>query len=357
MGRSKSDNPAMPFLIRALYLAALVLAVPVLTWNGTVQQINAGVEDILLRLRPRAQSKALGTIVLVAIDDATAARFGPLPLNRSTLAEGLTRLAQFRPLGLAVDILLSEATQPADDRALAHALGQFQSVILPLPAFMASHGLGHVHTEPDADGIVRSILLLKANRERRLWALGLQMARSAIGAGPPLETRDSVELGPIRIPAPEATDPGTPNRQMMINYAGPEGTFRRIPFSSLLDNTARPDEFLDKIAILGVTAQGSGDRLFTPLSSGLGMSGIEIHANIARTILDQAFLVSLNVTGQMAGFVLIAAACVIGVSRLRGMPRDPEDRWHGCGYRHAGRGRLRHGRFSEGPSESPDPVA
>ena len=182
MGRSKSDNPAMPFLIRALYLAALVLAVPVLTWNGTVQQINAGVEDILLRLRPRAQSKALGTIVLVAIDDATAARFGPLPLNRSTLAEGLTRLAQFRPLGLAVDILLSEATQPADDRALAHALGQFQSVImsgalqsepaadprwiLPLPAFMASHELGHVHTEPDADGIVRSILLLKANREK-----------------------------------------------------------------------------------------------------------------------------------------------------------------------------------------------
>ena len=336
MARSASEKPVKPFLIRALYLAFLVVAVPVLTWNGTVQQINAGVVDALLRLRARPQSKAVEAVVLVAIDDGTAARYGPIPLNRSKLAAGLSRLAQFRPRVLAIDLLLSEPTQAADDQTLAQALNRFPSVILssalqsdptanpkwilPLPVLLASHEVGHVHTEPDADGVVRSVLLLKANQERRFWALGLQIARSAIRAETPLERRDSIELGPIRIPAPEATDPSTPDRPMTINYAGPEGTFRRVSFSSLLDNTARAVDFRDRIVILGVTAQGSGDRLFTPVSSGIGMSGIEIHANIARTILDRAFLVPLDVAGQMTGFVFIAAACVIGAGWLRGMP-------------------------------------
>ncbi len=155
-------------------------------------------------------------------------------------------------LVLALDLLLSEPAQSADDQALAETLGRFQSVILgdaltsdpvadpkwilPLPFLRESRTVGHFHSEPDTDGIVRSVVLAKENRDRRFWALGFQMARAAIGAGTPLETRDSVELGPIRIPAPEAPDP-LPKRQMVINYAGPEGTFRRVPFSSLLDNT------------------------------------------------------------------------------------------------------------------------
>ncbi|MBS1856355.1 MAG: CHASE2 domain-containing protein [Acidobacteria bacterium] len=326
----------MPLVIRALYLAALVVAIPVITWNGTVQHINAGVADILLRLRPQATHGAVRNIVLVAIDDGTAARYGPLPLKRSTLAEGLDRLARFRPRVVAVDLLLSEPSEPDEERALAAALNRFPAAILsgalrsdpageaewilPLPVFRGSHLLGHVHTEPDADGMVRSILLLKANREMRLWALGIQMVRAATGAGSPLETRDSVELGPIRIPAAETPGPWAPDRRMVINYAGPEGTFRRVPFSSLLDDTARAEDFRDKVVILGATAQGSGDRLFTPLSSGIGMSGIEIHANIARTILDHAFLIPLDVAGEMAGFVVISAACVVGVTRLRGAP-------------------------------------
>lgn len=334
--RSASEKPARPILFRSLYLAALFVVVPLLTWNGTVQQINSGVADVLLRLRPHAHSTAVGTIVLLAIDDGTVARYGPLPLSRSRLAAGLNRLAQFRPRVLALDLLLSEPTHTADDQALAHALDQFQSVILsaalqsdaaanpkwilPLPSLAASHEVGHVHTEPDADGVVRSELLLKANQEKRFWALGFQIARAAIHAETPLETSDSIDLGPIRIPAPESTDPSAPDRPMTINYAGPEGTFDRVSFSSLLDNTARATDFRDRIVILGVTAQGSGDRLFTPVSSGIGMSGIEIHANIVRTILDRAFLIPLDVVGQIAGFVLIATACVIGAGWLRGMP-------------------------------------
>jgi len=85
---------------------------------------------------------------------------------------------------------------------------------------------------------------------------------------------------------------------MLINYAGPEGTFRRVPFSALIDGTAQARDFNGKIIFLGVTAQGGGDRIFTPLPSRIGMSGIEIHANVARTILDRDFLTALSESGR-----------------------------------------------------------
>jgi signal transduction histidine kinase len=322
--------------MRALYLGALALLIPLLAWNGAVQEINAGVGDLLLRLRPPPESPALANIVLVAIDDGTAAGCGPLPLKRSTLAAGLRRLAQFQPRVLALDLLLSESTLAEDDQALAEALNRFPAVILgaalrndsaaepqwilPLPRFMAAQAVGHVHTEPDVDGVVRSVPLVKASRNARLWNFGLEVAGAALKSGRPLERHDSVMLGEVRIPSPDSADPASRIRPMTINYAGPEGTFRRIAFSSLLNNRAGASEFRDKVVILGVTAQGTGDRLFTPLSAGIGMSGIEIQANIVRTILDRAFLSPLDAPAEMAGFLLIAGACILGAGRLRRIP-------------------------------------
>ncbi|MBL0159357.1 MAG: CHASE2 domain-containing protein [Bryobacterales bacterium] len=106
---------------------------------------------------------------------------------------------------------------------------------------------------------------------------------------------------------------------MMINYAGPEGTFPQGEFPSAAGRTADPSKFRGKIVIVGVTAQGSGDRLFTPLSSGIGMSGIEIHANVARTILDRVFLVPLNVTGEFVGSLLLIGLCVAAIVWFRGL--------------------------------------
>ena len=300
---------------------------PLLVWNSFVQQMDAEWNDILFRLRPPVTSPAAGRIVLLAIDDRTAARYGPLPLDRSTLARGLQNLAGFGPAVVAIDLLLSEPTP--HDGSLAEALRGFPRLVLgsaiasdpgpkprwidPLPAFQASSRVGHVHAAPDADGVVRSVLLAKEAEGRRLWAFGFEAARLAIGADRPLETGDAVRIGPIRIPA-EASEA----RLMPINYAGPEGAFARVSFSDLLDGRAGAATFRDRIVMLGVTAQGSGDRLFVPLSHGLGMSGVEIHANIARTILDRAFLAHMGSAGELAGCLLIAAACVLAVAKLRG---------------------------------------
>jgi signal transduction histidine kinase len=136
----------------------------------------------------------------------------------------------------------------------------------------------------------------------------------ALGVDRPLERRDSLDLGDIRIPARESE-----NRLMLVNYAGPEGTFARIPFASILENQAGSASFRDKVVFLGVTAQGSGDRLFTPFSSRIGMSGVEIHANVARTILDRAFLIPIGAGTEFAGCAVILALCALAVRTLRGI--------------------------------------
>ena len=319
-----------PVLTRSLYVLVVLAVLPFLIWNGLIQQVSAEWNDQIVRMRGAQPSPALSQIVLAAIDDHTAARYGPLPLNRAKLAEGLEALARAQPRVVVLDLLISEPGDPAQDARLSRALhlfpgavlgaalesdaGEHPRWILPLPDLAHGRSTAHVHAAPDADGDVRSVLLMKEADGQRFWALGLEAARLAVGANRPLESADAVTLGPVRIPVSE-----NDNRSMLINYAGPEGTFPRMSFGALLDGTADVSKFRDKIVIVGATAQGSGDRLFTPLSSGIGMSGIEIHANVARTILDRAFLVPLNVTGEFVSSLLLVGLCITAIVWLRGL--------------------------------------
>ena len=325
---SRTARPALA--IRTIYLMILIALLPVLVWNGLIQQLDASLTDVLLRFRGPVHSRAVNDIVLVALDDSTAARYGPLPIRRSLLGQGISRLASFRPKSVALDVLLSEPGNFVEDRALAESFTSMPSLvlstalrsdtpttdhwILPISEFAESHLIGHVHVEADADGNVRSVLLAAEAGGRRYWALALQAIRAAVHAAAPLETPNGLELASIHIPAGNSS-----SRLMLINYAGPEGTFRRIPFSALLDGSARAGDFTGKMVFIGATAQGSGDRLFTPFSSRIGMSGIEIHANIARTILDDDFLLPLGEEAQFAMLAMIGAACVLGIGLLRGV--------------------------------------
>ncbi len=176
---------------RLAYLAALVAIVPITAWNGFVGQFNAGMGDLLFRLRPGTTPAATRGIILVAIDDRTAGDYGPLPIRRSVLAKGIARIASGRPKVLAVDILLSESS--SDDAELASVLGGSRGVVLgaaldpdgkwvlPVPVLRQDATLGHVHAAPDPDGIVRSVLLAKLGEGRRLWALSLESAAIAMG--------------------------------------------------------------------------------------------------------------------------------------------------------------------------------
>jgi signal transduction histidine kinase len=81
-----------------------------------------------------------------------------------------------------------------------------------------------------------------------------------------------------------------------------------VSVASVLEGGVPLSSFTGKVVILGVTAQGAGDRIFTPFSAGVGMSGIEIHANIFATLLDGAYLSPLGPVSELILLLAIVAA-------------------------------------------------
>ena len=300
-------------------LALAVLSL--LAWSGLTQHGNAAAADIMLRMDHDRRSVAAQNVVLLAIDDETVSRYGPLPMDRAALAKALKRLTSAAPSVLVVDMLLSERTTMAADASLADAFSRFPIVVLataleipahgrrsqwlqPLPEFVShAHALGHVHVEPDPDGVARTLLLAKSNGDQRYWALGFEAFRASLGAqAPAIESANVLQVGTHRIPAANIN-----HRLLWIHYAGPEGTFRHVSLAKVLEDLEPASTFGGKIVILGVTAQGAGDRIFTPFSTGLGMSGIEIHANVFSTLADGAYLIPLSPLAELLSVLAIAA--------------------------------------------------
>ena len=94
--------------------------------------------------------------------NGTLAETGGMRNFRRTLAETLGRLQDDKPAVVAIDTVLSDASDPRDDAALEQALAAIPNLILaatlsrderwedPLPAFRRhAKAVGHVHAAPD----------------------------------------------------------------------------------------------------------------------------------------------------------------------------------------------------------------
>ena len=337
-------------LITAVLLGVVCATVSLLLgWSSFARRINLNFYDLYFRQRGPSTLNANGEassndIVIVSIDDATLARHGALPLNRALLAEGIRRIAVAAPKLIALDILLVDKGPEEDDTALEAALNDARVPIVlssaleagtgsgwlrPLPRF-APRGrkTGHVHADPDGDGVSRQVLLSKYSGRERFWAFALEALIAVTPSGDTsegqarlTETTKALELsgmGATRvIPAAPASN-DTTQRTLWINYAGPDGTFPRVSFAKLLDDPATATALGGKIVLLGVTAQGTGDRLFTPYFSASGMPGIEIHANILHTLLSQNFLAPVGDAVVALVMLLIAALTLLALARTHG---------------------------------------
>ena len=126
--------------------------------------------------------------------------------------------------------------------------------------------------------------------------------------------------------------------KVRINYFGPPSdpgapstTFRTVSFVDVLRKQADPSLWRDGVTFIGLLgATGFADDYWTPVSDqGHKMSGVEIHANVAATVLSTQFLreaplpVQLGVIGGLALVVGVLAAnlgvlsaCLAGLALL-----------------------------------------
>ena len=305
-----------------------------LGWTAYASRFNGSFYDLYFRQRgPRSPSN---DAVLVVIDDETLARYGALPLDRSVLAEGIRVIEDSGPSLLAVDLLLSDVSGPDADGELRDAFAGPVPLILstameasppgrwlnPLPGFVENAAaVAHVHADPDSDGVMRRVLLEKRVGRERRWALGLECVRLWLGMAddPVTETDEALAIPRsvenfLIIPAPRAGE-----RALLINYAGGNDTFPQIGFENLLRRPELRPQLSGKIVLIGVTAQGAGDRLFTPFSAGVGMPGVEIHANLLHTLLTEQYLRPAGDLPAALAIFGIAAFTAWGLWRFHGL--------------------------------------
>ena len=95
-------------------------------WNAP--GIGRYARDWMMRARGRLPVPE--DIAIVAIDEASMARFGGFPWSRQVMARTIDVLGAFEPKVIALDVLYTDPTSQEDDDALARSIGRAGNVVV-----------------------------------------------------------------------------------------------------------------------------------------------------------------------------------------------------------------------------------
>jgi CHASE2 domain-containing sensor protein/signal transduction histidine kinase len=102
-----------------------------------------------------------------------------------------------------------------------------------------------------------------------------------------------------------------------IRYLGPPGTVNRVSYAEVLAGAVAPERLAGRYLLVGMTAQGLGDTLATPVNSRhLAMPGVEVHANILHTLRSGDAIRTLAPAGVAALSLLLLLALLVAMQRL-----------------------------------------
>ena len=158
-----------------------------------------------------------------------------------------------------------------------------------LPLLQQAAGLGgHFVPVLDQDGVARRVPLISQIGGNYYPALGLAVARLALGQevlSPVIETSadgfaslEAFQLGKRRLPVNE-------KGQALIPYKGPQGSFPYFSAADVIAGKVSQAALAGRIVLIGTTAPGLKDLRVTPV--GESYAGVEIHANLVAAILDE----------------------------------------------------------------------
>ena len=312
-------------------IAAAAVVGLILGWSQIGAQLDVWVYDLSLRLwsPPAERSSAL----ILAIDDESLEAYDGLLKLRGPLAEALEIISQHHPAVVAIDIVLSEPGGEPENSRLEQALLSTANLVLathlrlssspeagswvePLERFrLRAAALGHVHAEPDDDGVCRRVLLAKVGGMTRHWAMGLEAYRLAHGAEPVREADEGLEVGGLFIPASRREA-----RSLPIRFASPSSPIERISLKQVLEDPESASVVKDRAVFMGVDIAGGIDRyLMTPYSFGKAMSGVEINANVYETLERGSLLHSMADSTVLAATLSLALGVGVCFWKLLGI--------------------------------------
>ena len=209
--------------------------------------------------------------------------------------------------GEDLDGIMAEALSEAENVIMINLLRWDEitkgfKAINPLPRYQYASdpdNVGFSNLTIDNDGCVRRQTLLLSDYESNIYAsIGLKVAAKYLNSA--IEKKeDHILVGNYAIPV-------NSHNEMLINYAGPSGTFNIVPFYKVWQQAHQGNfdffkrNFKDKIVLIGPGNIYSKDFKPTPFYRSRYYSGtrqtlgVEIMANVINTILEKRFIISLK---------------------------------------------------------------
>ena len=243
-------------------------------------------------------------ILVVDIDEASMAAFGPWPWPRSHIADMVDiLLSHYEARGVGLDILLPEKGDAAGDARLAAlarhaplvlaqafdfdpeqrrpqpiregvpagALARYTGAATEADGHIANHAglaqarhVGNIGFVPDPDGTLRHVPLVARYGGRHYPALGLALA-GCCGAG-----------APPPIPA---------SGRMRIPFKRDWQAFTVVGAADILEQAIDPAGVRDRLVLIGSSSLGLGDRVTTPFAP--SRPGLGVQAEILSALLDR----------------------------------------------------------------------
>jgi len=300
-------------------LAGCFAAGTLMGWTALAARVDHYAYDLMNQMTP-LKVAAVSSAVVVAIDEETLGARGAMRNIRTILTQTLEEIDAAQPRAVALDVILSDRGDDAEDARLEAALRDTKNLVLPcdlvggswenpLPRFAsAAAALGHVHPEIDRfDGVSREVSLEETVNHQRRWALALEAFRIS-RRQEIIESPDDIEVGGTVIPAARA-DAGRP---MLIRYV-PAG----IPTVSALHVKENANLLRGKTVFLGVTALSAArDRMLNPY--GVNVPGVEVHAHAFETMAHGDFLRRAGNLAPLALSALFTAGAGLAFALLSG---------------------------------------
>ena len=302
---------------RRFVLTVVAVAASAACAGLIVRAIDGPVERFALDVRyeVRGSHEPSSAVAIVAIDDQSyrAAEDRP-PMPRRKQAEVVSRLTRAGAAVIAYNLALRTRTEDdaGADEAIVEALRDAPAAVVSTPDYD-----GHGRPLEALAGSAAFTKTVRPGSTRRHFE---DRGGSWVRFLPPLGAMHSfatVAAGQYR-----GTEPPRIPSGALIDFAGPAGTYDRIPFGQVLGLRDLADRVRGKVVVVADTS-ATGVRL-QPVPMGGVMAPGELHANAIATAIDGF---PLRQVSPLAGIATTVGLALLGaLSLVAGRPRRPERR-------------------------------
>ncbi|MFM7636010.1 MAG: CHASE2 domain-containing protein [Cyanobacteriota bacterium] len=268
--------------------------------SGIAETLNLLLYDLVTELRP-APEGATTPITLIGISEQDIRRYG-WPIDDRRLCGAIRQLSQQGARAIGLDLYRDQGVGPQQDclRQEARRNPRLVSIVNVADSIAAIPGTptgrqAFNDLVQDPDGVMRRDLVHVAGQDQATVSLPLRLVELFRGD---TSLRPRLEAGRLGGPWLEADSGGylgidAAGYQTMLWFHRP-GSFPSWTLNQLLSRQVPAGEIGDRIVLIGSTAPSLSDLFlvphsrFTAQASQMLISGVELHANRASSLLAMA---------------------------------------------------------------------